>query len=92
MPEISHTTVYSTLKELVARGELVEIDLGEGKTRYDTDTSSHHHLLCVGCHTLIDIHRDFAGLQLPPEEARGFRILDRQVTFYGHCPDCQNKT
>jgi Fe2+ or Zn2+ uptake regulation protein len=92
MPEISCTTVYNTLKELVAVGELVDIDLGEGKTRYDTDTSSHHHLLCVGCHALIDVHRDFVGLELVPEEAQGFRILDRQVTFYGHCPDCQNDT
>ena len=30
LPNISRTTVYNTLGELVALGELVEIDLGEG--------------------------------------------------------------
>jgi Fe2+ or Zn2+ uptake regulation protein len=77
---------------LVAQGELVEIDLGEGKTRYDTDTSTHHHLLCASCYVLVDIHREFQGLELLPEEAQGYRILDRQVTFYGCCPSCQAGT
>jgi Fe2+ or Zn2+ uptake regulation protein len=92
LPDTSRTTVYNTLKELVAQGELAEIDLGEGKTRYDTDTSTHHHLLCVSCHTLVDIHREFQGLELLPEEAQGHRILDRQITFYSHCPSCQAGT
>lgn len=92
LPDISRTTVYNTLKELVAQDELVEIDLGEGKTRYDTDTNTHHHLLCVGCHALMDIHRDFEGLEILPEEAQGYRIVDRQVTFYGYCPNCQAGT
>jgi len=92
LPDISRTTVYSTLKELVAQGQLVEIDLGEGKARYDTDTTTHHHLLCVGCYALMDIHRDFEGLELLPEEAQGYHIVDQQVTFYGHCPNCQAGT
>lgn len=92
LPDISRTTVYNTLKELVAQGELVEIDLGEGKTRYDTDTNTHHHLLCISCYTLVDIHRDFEGLGLLPEEAQGYRIVDRQITFYGYCPNCQAGT
>jgi Fe2+ or Zn2+ uptake regulation protein len=90
LPDTSLTTVYNTLKELVAQGELMEIDLGEGKTRYDTDTSTHHHLLCVSCHALVDIHREFQGLELLPEEAQGYRIVDRQVTFYGYCPSCRS--
>jgi len=89
MPDMSRTTVYTTLKELVALGELVEIDLGEGKTRFGTDTSSHHHLLCVSCHALTDIHRDFESLELRPEEAQGYRIVDRQVTFYSYCLNFQ---
>jgi Fe2+ or Zn2+ uptake regulation protein len=92
LPDVSRTTVYNTLKELVAQGELVEIDLGEGKTRYDTDISTHHHLLCVNCHALADVHQEFEGLELLPEEAQGYHIVDRQVTFYGYCPACQAST
>lgn len=89
LPNISRTTVYNTLGELVALGELVEIDLGEGKTRYDTNTRPHHHLICTSCHAVVDLHRDFDGLGLSPEEARGYRIVRHQVAFYGQCSDCQ---
>ena len=92
MPDISRTTVYNTLHELVAVGALMEVeDLSEGGTRYDTSTSKHHHLFCLGCHTLVDIDRDFQGLELPPNETAGYRIVRRQVTFYGYCPNCQEE-
>ena len=92
MPDISRTTVYNTLHELVAVGALMEVeDLSEGGTRYDTTTGQHHHLFCLGCHTLVDIDRDFQGLELPPNETAGYSIVRNQVTFYGHCPNCQEK-
>jgi Fe2+ or Zn2+ uptake regulation protein len=90
MPEISRTTIYSTLRELMALGELTEIqDLSEGGLRYDTNTGVHHHLYCTHCHTLIDIDHDFQGLALSRQEASGYQIVRHQVTFYGVCPDCQ---
>jgi Fe2+ or Zn2+ uptake regulation protein len=93
MPDVSRTTVYNTLRELIALGELVEVQgLSEGASRYDTDTGRHHHLFCVHCHALIDIDHDFEGLILPPEDASGYQILRQQVTFYGICPDCQAKS
>jgi Fe2+ or Zn2+ uptake regulation protein len=89
LPDVSRTTVYNTLRELITLGELVEIHLGEGKTRYDINTGPHHHLHCVSCHTLVDIHRDFGGLELLTEERAGYHIVGRRVTFYGNCPSCQ---
>ena len=90
MPEVSRTTVYNTLRELIAMGELTEVQgLSEGGLRYDTDTSAHHHLFCTRCHALIDIDHDFEGLALPPEESSGYQIVRQQVTFYGICPNCQ---
>jgi Fe2+ or Zn2+ uptake regulation protein len=92
MPDISRTTVYNTLHELVAVGALVEVeDLSGGGTRYDTSTDQHHHLFCLGCHALVDIDRDFRQLALPPDESAGYHIVRRQVTFYGYCPNCQEK-
>ena len=92
MPDISRTTVYNTIRELVALGELVEVeDLNVAGTRYDTNAGPHHHLFCMRCHRLVDVHRVFEGLDLPPEEAAGYQVMKRQVTFYGYCPDCQSK-
>jgi len=91
MPEVSRTTVYNTLRELVALGELTTVeDLNESGTRYDTNGNYHHHLFCIRCHALIDISRDFMGVELSPEETEGYRIVRSQVTFYGICPDCQD--
>jgi Fur family peroxide stress response transcriptional regulator len=92
MPDISRTTVYNTLRELVDLGELFEVEnASEGGTRYDTNTDRHHHLFCLKCHRLVDISRDFAALELSPEEAAGYQIVRRQVTFYGYCPNCQKQ-
>jgi len=90
MPDISRTTVYNTLHELVVVGALIEVaDLSAGGARYDTNTNQHHHLFCLGCHTLFDIDRDFQQIELPPNETAGFHIIRHQVTFYGYCPNCQ---
>lgn len=92
MPDVSRTTIYNTLRELVALGALTEVhDLSEGGLRYDTNTVQHHHLFCTRCHVLIDIDRDFPGLNLTPEEAAGYQVTKHQVTFYGICPACQNQ-
>ena len=90
MPDISRTTVYNTLHEMVRLGALNMLEhLSEGEMRYDTNRDLHHHLFCINCHKLVDIHQDFQGLKLLSEEAAGYRIIKSQVTFYGICPDCQ---
>lgn len=91
MPDVSRTTVYNTLRELVALGVLAEVQgLNGDGLRYDTHSGAHHHLFCTRCHALVDIPRDF-GVSLSPKEACGYRIMRHQVTFYGLCPECQNR-
>jgi Fe2+ or Zn2+ uptake regulation protein len=90
MPEVSRTTAYNTLRDLVALGELAAVeDVSGNGTRYDTNSDQRHHLYCVSCRSLKDISQPLAGLQHPPQEAAGYRIVKSQVTFYGVCPDCQ---
>lgn len=87
--DTSRTTVYHTLHELVAFGQLQEIDLGDGKTHYDADPTPHHHLHCLRCHALIDLHEQFAELEVAPEARAGFTIVAPRVIFDGYCPACQ---
>jgi Fe2+ or Zn2+ uptake regulation protein len=89
MPDMSLATVYHTLNELVTMGELLELDLGEGKSRYDTLTSGHCHLVCSSCRKVVDILRDPNCVELLLQETRGYQIERCEVVFYGHCPDCQ---
>jgi Fur family ferric uptake transcriptional regulator len=90
LPEISLATVYNTLNELVAMGEVREVQAGEGPRRYDPNvTSSHQHLQCVRCSALWDVEpTGAAGLGLPDAQLRGFRLLDVDIVFRGLCPSC----
>ena len=90
MPDVSQTTVYNTLRELVALGELAPLEnLSEAGSRFDTNSSNHHHLFCMHCLALVDIERDFPDVELTLEEAKGYQIVKNQVTFYGVCQECQ---
>ena len=49
METISLKTVYQTLNELAAMGEIAALDLGTGMTRFDPNVEGvHHHLVCRG--------------------------------------------
>ena len=91
LPEISLATVYNTLNELVDMGEVLEISTGDGPKRYDPNTgTAHHHLYCVACGALRDVNPEGADqLGLPASELHGFELLDVDIVFRGHCPDCR---
>jgi Fe2+ or Zn2+ uptake regulation protein len=89
VPDISLATVYNTLRELVELGEIRQLDLGEGKCRYDPQTNAHQHLTCVSCREVIDVHCDMGIAGLSEEQRQGYGILGADVTWYGVCPSCQ---
>ena len=67
LPEISLATVYNTLNELVAMGELLEVSAGSGPKRYDPNvTIAHQHLVCTSCGTPVSYtHLDVYKRQPP---------------------------
>jgi Fe2+ or Zn2+ uptake regulation protein len=88
MPNLSPATVYNTLHELAEMGILMELDLGLGERRYDIMTADHAHLVCLECGHIEDVPYDSSALELLPEHACGFKVLDHRVTFRGYCPNC----
>jgi Fe2+ or Zn2+ uptake regulation protein len=88
LPTISLGTVYKILNELVELGEVRQVDLGDGRTRFDPTTSQHIHLRCVSCGTLLDLPEEAAPVSLPAAPA-GFQLLRYNLTLEGHCPACQ---
>ncbi|GBD97760.1 MAG TPA: transcriptional repressor [Nitrospirae bacterium] len=89
-PMISFATVYKTLEALKSRGDLLELSLDPERRRYDPDTSPHHHLVCIKCKKIVDIHKDFS-LEIPEEAKVSFDIIGNHIEFYGICPDCRKK-
>ena len=87
LPEVSLATVYNTLNELVAMGELVELAHADGRKRYDPNVHQrHHHLVCVDCGQMLDVTTDEP--RLAADQRHDFEVVGVEVTFRGRCPDC----
>lgn len=91
MPTISLKTVYQTVHDLEALGELHVLDLGTGSLRVDPNVEDdHHHLVCTMCGRVRDLPLEFDRLKVPVRFRRDFTIDDVQVIFRGRCESCAN--
>ena len=88
IPTISLRTVYQTLNDLVALGEIQQVDVGTGAARFDPARGTHHHLVCINCGAMRDVHSDLHGLHLPVRQHQGFTISGAEVIFRGLCAKC----
>jgi Fur family ferric uptake transcriptional regulator len=90
VPEVSLATVYNTLNELASMGEISEIRLSDGTTRYDPKIGpDHHHLVCEGCGLTFDVDpTGVGGLTLPPDQRFGMTVAQVEVVFRGRCSNC----
>ena len=88
MPTISLKTVYQTLNDLAAMGELHQLHLGRGSARFDPNDAPHHHLVCESCGAVVDLHADFTDLQVPDGLGRGFLVSSTEIVFRGRCAEC----
>ena len=56
MPTISLKTVYQTVHDLEALGEVRLLDVGTGQVRVDPNVEhGHHHLVCNACGRVADV-------------------------------------
>src|SRR5262245_20376491 len=55
VPTLSLTTVYNILHELVEWGELRRFDIGDGHIHFDPAGEPHAELICLRCHSVIDV-------------------------------------
>ena len=87
MPTISLKTVYSTLNDLAAMGEIQQLDLGTGSTRFDPNTDGHHHLVCTRCGKVRDVYGS-ARVRVPDDQLDGFTVDSTEVVLRGLCDPC----
>jgi Fur family transcriptional regulator, peroxide stress response regulator len=92
MPTISFNTVYKTLEVFCQKGLVIKVNPLHEVARYDIDTEHHAHLICRQCHFIVDLPDEVAPALSLPEEARaGFQVEQHSLTFWGLCPQCQQK-
>lgn len=86
------TTVYRELAFLESEGLIRKIDFGDGVRRYERAAMEHHHhLVCMRCKGVQDIHLD-GDLDIQEQKITrktGFKILNHSLEFFGLCPKCK---
>jgi Fur family transcriptional regulator, stress-responsive regulator len=92
MPTISLKTVYQTVHDLAAMGEVELLDLGTGRVRVDPNVEApHQHLVCTRCGLVRDVPLDVIP-RLPARHKRGFAVDAVEVIFRGLCDNCSRST
>ena len=90
MPMISLRTVYQTLNDLEKMGQIQQLDVGTGSSRFDPNTDAHHHLVCESCGMVRDLYAEFE-IAVPRGRAKGFTVKNAEVVFRGLCGTCQKR-
>ncbi|MBN2445812.1 MAG: transcriptional repressor [Phycisphaerae bacterium] len=89
-PKISLATVYRNLELLTRMGVVRKLEIGGAEARFDGDLDAHHHVRCIKCGRVDDVHCvrvDFSGMNFT--SPNGYCIIGHQVEFFGVCPACQ---
>jgi Fe2+ or Zn2+ uptake regulation protein len=88
-------TVYRTVKTLLEKGLIRQIDLRQNNARYEmADLDDHHHLVCVQCGRIEDISGCIAEDMQEDilKKTKHFaEIRDHSLEFYGLCKNCAKK-
>ena len=92
IPRISFDTVYRTLSSFEEHKLISRVHHLDDKTRYDSNTSEHHHFVCTSCKEISDFDwPEFASLKLPPASPNFARISQRYVEITVIRPTCARK-
>lgn len=89
LPRISLGTVYRNLEIMHQAGMVLKLAYGS-ESRFDGNTQEHHHVRCVQCDRVADLHD--VPVQAPRLRAQnplGYEIVGYQLEFLGICPECQ---
>ena len=91
LPRISLATVYRNLELLTQMGVIRRLERGGSEARFDGDLDQHHHVRCIRCGRVDDVHgvpADFAGGEFTSPS--GYGIIGHQLEFAGICPACKS--
>ncbi|HHY34822.1 MAG TPA: transcriptional repressor [Firmicutes bacterium] len=93
IPGLSFNTVYKTLLSLEEKGLVQRLDVGQDCDRFDANTRSHVHLVCLNCGKVSDFGDDtpacVADLTGRIKRESDWDIRTASFAAYGYCPECR---
>jgi len=93
---VNKTTVYREIQYLLSQGMVVPVFIDETHTKYELNTSHHHHLVCKGCGSIeeveiAEIEKLFPVLEKKLKRKNKFESLTHTLEFFGLCKKCSQK-
>ncbi len=88
-PNISIATVYRTVRLFEEAGILERHEFGDGRSRYEAASESHHdHLIDVETGKVIEFaDEELEELQRRIADRLGYRLVDHRMELYGVARD-----
>ena len=84
-------TVFRIVNMFTEKGLTKQIQLQEGKFRYElASLADHHHLVCTRCGNIQDMSDcNIDVLESHIEKKKNFKVTSHSLEFFGICVDCQ---
>lgn len=88
---MSRQSIHNVLEDLTRTGVLRSIQPAGSAPRYETKVDdNHHHLVCRGCGTVVDVPCAVGDAACPaPAPTPGFPVVEHaDITWWGRCTTC----
>lgn len=89
---VNKTTIYRELDFLLENEVIRSVQFHDAKKHYEiAQGAHHHHVRCVKCERVEDVHVDHQAESMEKQIAKehNFKILNHSLEFFGLCPKCQ---
>ena len=88
---LNKTTIYRELYFLRDEELVTEVQLGQNKKYYEISSEHHHHLVCLKCESISDVHMDkeLETAEKKIKKNNKFLVLNHSLEFFGLCQKCQ---
>jgi Fe2+ or Zn2+ uptake regulation protein len=90
-PSANYSSVFRAVTFLEDEGVIQKVDVGDGKSRYEPNSTHHDHVHCDRCGRVVEIEGDCLVQQVDRQIAdmTGFAVSGHSLVFTGMCPECQ---
>jgi len=84
-------TVFRMMNDFLKKGITQQIQLQEGKARYElSNKNHHHHLVCTNCGKIEEAEGDFLKkMEEDIFKSKKFKVKSHSLEFFGLCSNCQ---
>jgi Fur family ferric uptake transcriptional regulator len=90
IPTADFSTVFRAMQTLERGGLVEQVDLGDGKARYETHRDHHEHIRCTVCGSVAEVPGCLVEDAVAQIQRRtGYVVKSHQVVFAGVCRPCR---